>query len=406
MEIELEAMETELEDGAETKEVFKIEDVFSDETMESFIAKVEAKIKKLGRSYKDFTTISSGRNSFDGSFPPPTHAFDAANDCKWLEFDGDTALTTLLSYNKDNRPILLKKLVDRVVDMVSGEWLEETSQGIAFSKDPYLLDGQYRLLSAYISSKIVPNFHITLFVIFNRPFILKEKCDSNTTREDHDIITMKMKSIGKKFINDKYNGISIKDIKSLIKAMPGNGGWELDKIERFCKEHIDELSEFLKVAKSSRTLKYSAAWAAPFGKAWVLFGKDAISPLILRLVTNAWIYTKETNRIDPLLSLYNKIVNNYSAGPSSKLGATAIKSMSIYALRKALLAEQVSENRGSRHFAKFLNFTQEEVDDYKIYKNKSKLLKKNSVARADEKRKNKDRGEDDADEVDESTTPD
>lgn len=88
--------------------------------------------------------------------------------------------------NSHNRPIVKKRVETFAKDIRTGNW-QQTHQGIAFSSDGVLLDGQHRLMAV-----IAAGTAVKMNVTQNLPAKSQEVIDGVTPRSIGDILTLSM----------------------------------------------------------------------------------------------------------------------------------------------------------------------------------------------------------------------
>jgi hypothetical protein len=141
--------------------------------------------------------------------------------------------------NSHNRS-LIDAHVDRLVrEMKAGRW-RLTHQGIAFSNNQVLLDGQHRLWAVFLSGVTVP-----MRVFFNEPTESLEAIDAVRARSNDQIITLA----------GGVGAVSCKELATLRAMVTGLGcytrmtaGEEAELLVRY-REAIDFAHEILPVAR-------------------------------------------------------------------------------------------------------------------------------------------------------------
>jgi hypothetical protein len=384
-------VEAEAPDAVREKEApsgFSIADVLGDEAaINSLVKRVNNIIERKRLKLADFGPMAN-EPVFGFRFP----AKEEGQVSTRAFFDGYAALTVLTDYNSLNRPAALGDILRYCVDIVTGEWNDKTHEGVAFSWEPIsLLDGQHRFIALYLASLVNPAVRVKLLVFFNCDPDTRDKINIGRNRSAADKMVMNLKADGDEslqFKNDQINGISSKQIFATVSSMPSRKSCTEQEKVAFAQQNVHLIAEMVSILKSTpKMLRFSAAWAGPFVDAAFVFGKEAIIPLAKRFAKNDWVQYGDDNRVDPLFGLYNKLVSNATANKTHKLTGPTIGLCTVYAIRKALLGTSVPLKSGSRHYARYPRFTEEEARDFQMHGAKSRILADYSIARQESRKK-------------------
>lgn len=331
------------------------------------------KIEKLGLELHDF----SERDAVTVDpllFPPPVTAKRGftqlpANNRTYAWFDPTKALEILSNHNDKNRPIDPRKVMEWAIAMLTGQYLEDNPDGIYFSPDKILLNGQHRLVALIISEAVSPAIKMAFPIEFNKPKELMPLIDIVRVRNLGDKAVMQMKEEGVTFSkNGRYKGIRVDNLSKIANSILNDN--TLSSIDRinFLSEHRDLLLDFYQVLKTIPIIRYNASWAAAFAKAALpeFFGSDTILPLAERFANQTFTGPKDPLRV--LFTRFNKVKEG-----KEKLKPRERYGLTVKAIRKALLEEKVSNLHTTS-----VDWTKEEAKSYKVQGKNSGILKKMS----------------------------
>jgi hypothetical protein len=215
---------------------------------------------------------------------------------RWESVSPKKALSYLKKNFKDNRN--LRKLhVDRLSnDMRDGRWAPHAlDTRIAFDTDGRLIDGQHTLRAIIESGKT-----IDLRIMYEcDPSIVWLLDQSVATRTVSDICRI---TSGQKVTNTHSSCARVALVGPRRTGEKTKGGIPKDVRAAFLIGRWDEIDECVKMSCSlDGKLLYHSGWIGAFLTAWIIEGKNAIQPLIQKLVGQNF----KDARSDPARALHS-----------------------------------------------------------------------------------------------------
>lgn len=369
------------------EDIMSIDDILSPDMREALKERIQSRMKADKLEQQEFSTPV---NVWDLTFPPKSNE---GTEGGFKTLDGSVAECLLVCNNGSNRFIKLDKVIAAAVLILSGNFKNKSSEGIVFTWDQQIANGQHRICSIYVASLIDPNVSVTVRTLFNEDPKNMEIIDIHAPRTQTDLLVMKLKALG------DFERVAIvqKDIMSVIAYVPTCKGRTLAEKQVFARDNLEKINRMLDVLRSPKGgIRFNAAWAAAFVDASMYFPEPVIARLAKRFANNEWNRYENPDQIDPLHSLFTALASNLNANKNNKLTPKSILSMAIFAIRKALLEKSMLERKGKRSYPKYAFFVQEEADDYALHGAKSRVLERWAVAaKASKKKSNNDSDGDD-----------
>lgn len=250
----------------------------------------------------------------------------------------------MLMCNTSNRPLSEPKVARIVAKIKAGDWVL-THQGVAFSTEGKLLDGQHRLMAIAIADK-----PIEMFVTYGLAASAFDHIDTGGKRTAADLFAIRQPTI-------KYRTLMCGTANAMMRGISDSGFRPTaSEVAEFCDWYKDMIYPVVEVFSSNNQVSFMkkssiiAAFcnaARPREDKWPGgHGNRELSVILKaanRLIKQEW----DVGKGDPLRSLYNKVVKSET---SARTGG-GLSRIELYACTVSALRAELRGHKSSMIFA-------------------------------------------------------